>query len=191
MIGLALSLLFAGSASADVGVGVSLGRIEITDQLLAGRDYRLPALGVLNTGDEPGTYEVAITYRADQQQRRPSEKWFELEPRRFHLDAGSSQNVEVRLVLPDGVDPGDYFAYLEARPVSEGSGVRVGVAAATRVTFTVKPSSWWQAQQIKMNRWLDETEPWSYIIPGSLIGGLLFMKLSRHVRFRSPIERRP
>jgi hypothetical protein len=184
-------LLFVSSSSADVGVGVSLGRIEITDQLVAGRDYRLPALGVLNTGDEPGTYEVAITYRADQQQRRPSEKWFDLEPQRFHLEAGTSQNVEVRLVLPDGTDPGDYFAYLEARPVNAGSGVRVGVAAATRVTFTVKPSSWWQAQQIKINRWLDESEPWSYIIPGSLVGGLLFMKLSRHVRFRSPIERRP
>ena len=190
LITVAVLLMPAMAAQADRGVGVSLGRIEIVDVLSPGAGYKLPALGVLNTGDEPGDYEVAITYRADQPEKRPRDSWFELQPRQFHLNAGESRSVDVHLTLPTGADPGDYFAYIEARPITEGEGVRVGVAAATRVTFTVKPSSWLQAQRLRINRWIDESEPWSFIVPGSILGGLLFMTLQRHVRFRSPIERR-
>jgi hypothetical protein len=172
-------------------VGVNLGRIEIADRLSPGGSYTLPSLGVLNTGDEAGEYQVSIISSASQAEMRPLDTWFDLQPRRFQLDAGQSQLVHIHLTLPTGAKPGDYFAFIEARPVSERAGVNIGVSAATKLSFTVKPSNWLAAQRLRLNRWLDESEPWSYIIPGSIIGGLLFMKLSRHVRFRSPIERRP
>lgn len=175
---------------ADRGVGVNLGRIEIEEELTPGGAYGLPALGVLNTGDEPGDYEVEVTYLHDQPQRRPPAGWFELQPRRFFLDAGETRTVDVRLTLPTGAEPGDYFAFLEAHPVADGEGVTVGVAAATKVSFSVKPSSWLQAQRVQLNRWIDESQPWSYLAAASILGGLLLVVARRYVRFRLPVERR-
>jgi hypothetical protein len=175
---------------ADRGVGVNLGRIDIEDRLSPGGGYNLPTLGVINTGDEAGEYEVVITYQHDQRQERPSQDWFAFQPQRFLLEAGRTQNVRILLTVPTGADAGDYFAFIEAHPAAEESGVSVGVAAATKLTFTVKPSGWLQAQQVRLNRWIDDSQPWSYLIPGAilLVGALLTLR--RFFRIGLRIERR-
>ncbi len=190
-LGLALvvALLATGSgARADIGVGVNLGRIEIDDDLSPGGRYRLPTLGVINTGDEPGDYEVVISYLADQEERRPPEDWFEFKPQRFFLEAGETQAVTIRITLPTGARPDDYFALIEAHPVSTEEGVTIGVAAATKLTFTVKPSNLFSAWLLRIRHFFEDNSPYSIVLPPTLAGLLLIYFLSR--RFRLRIERR-
>ena len=189
-------LLFAAvavlnaSAHADRGVGVNLGRIEIDDLLKPGQSYRLPVLGVINTGSEAAGYEVAITYLEDQAELRPAVDWFDLEPRRFFLEPGETRGVDIRLTLPTGADPGDYFGLIEPRPEATGEGARIGIAAATKLSFTVKPSSWLAAQRVRFNRLIDENEPWSYLVPALvLLAGVLFVA-HRNFRFGLRVERK-
>ncbi len=182
--------LISSAAEADPGVGVNLGRIEVNDRLAPGGSYNLPVLGVLNTGGDPGDYEVVITYLGDQSQKRPPPGWFSFQPQRFYLEAKQAESVNIRLTLPTGADPGDYFAFIEAHPVNESQGVRISIAAATKLSFTVKPSNWFEAQRVQLNRYIDENEPWSYVIPGAALGALLLVTLRRFFRVRLQLERR-
>lgn len=136
------SLILSVSVSltlAKVGVGVGLGKIQIDEELFPGGIYNLPSLPVLNTGDEDGEYEVEVTYLTEQEEMRPAGEWFSFSPQSFHLAAGESQIVDVSLTFPVDARPGDYFAFLEAHPVTGGEGVTIGVAAATKLNFTLKP----------------------------------------------------
>jgi hypothetical protein len=169
----------ARSADADRGIGISIGKIEIEDRLSPGGGYALPMLSVINTGTEAGQYEVAITYAEGQSQKKPPSSWFGLQPQRFFLNGGQPQNVRLSLALP-----------AKAPPVQEGAGVPIGVAAATKVSFEVKPSSWLAAQRVRFNREIDENEPWSYLVPTALLAALLVMTLRRSIRLRLPFERK-
>lgn len=180
----------ASIARADVGVGVNLGRIEIDDELSPGGRYRLPTLGVINTGDEPGDYEVVISYLADQEEKRPPEDWFEFQLQRFFLEPGESQAVAIRITLPTGADPGDYFALIEAHPVSKREGVTVGVAAATKLFFTVKPSNVFSAWLLRISNFFEDGAPWSYLIPSVIVALILLYLVRRYIRVRLSIERR-
>ena len=182
--------LMGSVAEADPGVGVNLGRIEINDRLAPGGSYNLPVLGVLNTGSDPGDYEVVITYLGDQSQKRPPAGWFSFQPQRFYLEAKQAESVNIRLTLPTGADPGDYFAFIEAHPLNESQGVRISIAAATKLSFTVKPSNWFEAQRVQINRYIDDNEPWSYVIPGAALTALLLLTLRRFFRVRLRLERR-
>jgi ABC-type Fe3+ transport system permease subunit len=94
------------------------------------------------------------------------------------------------MTLPTNVVPGRYFALIEAHRVARGEGVAVGAAAATKLTFTVKPSSWLQAQQVRLNRWIDQANPWSYLIPGALLAATVLVAIRRYFRVGLRIERR-
>lgn len=63
--------------------------------------------------------------------------------------------------LPTGADPGDYEALLAAQIVTEGNGVQAGGAAASKVTFTVEPSSPLEAWWLKTRRFLTGHEPFT------------------------------
>src|SRR5688500_12417196 len=116
-------------AEADPGIGVSLGQIQIEDRLLPGESYTLPTLSVINTGNQAAEYEVSINYLQDQTQQRPPPRWFDFQPQRFHLDGGKAQNVQIKLTMPTGALPGSYLAFIEAGPISQGTGVKIGIAA--------------------------------------------------------------
>lgn len=157
-----LVFLFAPFAVAKIGVGVGLGKIQIDEPLSPGGIYKLPSLPVLNTGDEAGDYEVAVTYQHEQAPLRPEEAWFSFNPKAFHLEADGSQKVDVSLNLPVKVKPGDYFAYLEAHPTAKKEGVTIGVAAATKLYFTVKPSGILGATVARVTSWFENNAPYSY-----------------------------
>ena len=182
--------LLAAAASADRGVGVSLGRIQVEDRLVRGGTYNLPSLGVINTGNEAGEYEIAIGYVDGRNDSRPPAQWFNIQPSRFFLEAGQQQNVRISLMLPTSSKPGDYFALIEAHPVSQGEGVRSGAAAATTLLFSVKPSGWLEVQRLRLNRWLDDTQPWSTVLPAAGAVVVLSTLLWRRFRIRLHVERR-
>jgi hypothetical protein len=138
------SLLLPIAAFASIGVGVGTGKIYVDEKLKAGQIYDLPALSVLNTGDEPSQYGVSVEYNEIQPQLKPSRQWFVFYPASFELQPGQAQTVQIRLSLPlKGAAPGDYLAYLEAHPVknSIAGQTNVGIAAAAKLYFTVAPAN--------------------------------------------------
>jgi hypothetical protein len=184
------SVFFTGEAAhADRGVGVNLGRIDINDRLRPGGVYSLPILGVSNTGTEAAAYEVVISAVQGQGQMLPPQAWFNLEPQRFRLEPGSAQSVRMKLNLPAKARAGDYFGLIEAHLTNE-DGASIGAAAATELAFTVKPSNWLAAQQIRLNRQIDELQPWSYLVPLTVLITFIGLALRRNFRIGIRFERR-
>lgn len=189
---LSLGLLPALPALAKIGVGVGLGKIVIDEPLLPGGIYKLPTIPVLNTGDETSTYEMDVTYQHEQPELRPAKEWFIFTPQPFDLDGGGSQPVEVRLSLPLKVEPGDYFAYLEAHPVTTGEGgVTIGIAAATKIWFTVKPANTFQAIIHKITSFVKNTAPTSYIVMGIIGLIILILLFKKFFSFNLSIKKKP
>ncbi len=178
----------SGTALADLGVGISHGEIVIEEKLNRGGRYRVPAVTVSNTGTEDARYEVVITYIQDQPELRPDPGWFRFEPQAFDLDPGESQTVSIGLDIGDGADPGDYFALIEAHPIQADTGVTVGVAAATKLSFEIEPSSFFELWRLRIANFFEDTSPFSVVLPPVFAGVLLLYLLSR--RFRLRIERR-
>ncbi len=188
---LAALLLAPLFAFARVGVGVNLGKIELDEPLKPGGIYNFPSLGVINTGDEAGDYEVAVTYHQDQPQLRAAQEWFSFSPSQFHLEAGESQSVAVKLNLPMKVKPGDYFCYLEAHPIIKaGPGTTIGVAAATKTYFTVAPANIWQAIYYKASSYFAMYAPWSYVVLAVVITAIIIAIIRKFFAFKINIRKK-
>jgi hypothetical protein len=141
---LAIVIALTNSTLATVGVGVGLGSIQVDEDLKQGMVYTLPTLTILNTGDVAGEYTVDIAYHSDQEELLPPKEWFSFSPEVFTLEPGRAQLVEIELTLPiDDVIPGEYFAYIEGKPIRnlESGETAIGIAAATKLKFTVAPSN--------------------------------------------------
>ena len=139
---------------------------------------------------EPDEHHGDLQGGAHQAQREPGQDWFSFSPQRFTLAPGASADVAGRLVVPSDAEPGEYFALLKAQTVSPSqAGTSVGVAAATKVTFSIEPSSWFDARRREINRWLDDAAPWTYILPGALLIGFLLTKAGK-LPFRLRLERK-
>jgi hypothetical protein len=183
-----LWLLLSQTTAAGPGVGVTLGSIQIDELLDRGAGYDLPEVGVINTGDAASDYEVVVGYMDGRSELKPPDDWFSFQPQRFQLTPGQVQNVEITLNLPTGAEPGDYFALIEAHPIAETEGVRIQAAAASTLTFTIEPSSRLEALLRRINRYLDDTQPWSIFVPMAAIAGLGVLTALRS--FRLTIQRR-
>ncbi|MCH7756852.1 hypothetical protein IIC45_02080 [Patescibacteria group bacterium] len=191
---ISLTLLFLTLplfALASVGVGVNLGKINIDEPLKPGGLYTFPIIGVINTGDEAGDYAFEVTYHQDQPELRPDAEWFSFSPAAFHLEAGESQNVEIKLSLPVKMKPGDYFAYLEAHPVViSGPGTTIGVAAATKTYFTVVPANLWQAMVHRVSTFFAQNAPWPHVVLSVLFAAVLIALFRRNFSLNLGISRK-
>ena len=187
---LTLLVVFAPSATADKGVGVDVGSVEVGTSLKPGRGHYLPRFGVINTGDEATGYELSVGYLDGQTSRRPDQTWFSFDPQSFSLDPGLTREVRVEINLPASAEPGEYAALLRAQTVSEHqTGTTFGVAAATRLSFTVSSTGWLSAQRHAIDRWLNDHSPWVYLVPGVLLLAYLATRVGR-VPFRVRVERK-
>jgi len=183
-------LVLVPSGYTDRGVGISTGEITVATRLAPGAGYALPRISVSNTGDVVTSYELTVTYVEGQRERRPAADWFDFDPRQFALDPGESRSVNIGLTVPRGSEPGDYFALLQAKTVPDLPGTTsVGVAAATKIAFSVGASGWLEAQWRSVNRWLDDAAPWTYVVPGILLLGFLATKAGK-LPFRLRVERK-
>lgn len=168
------------SAQASIGVGVGAGRISLDSPIKPGTIYQLPSLPVINTGDEAADYAVSIEYNQTQPQMRPDPSWFSFSPSTFHLEPGKSQVVKISVAIPIKVVPGDYFGYLEAHPIMINvPGVSsIGVAAASKLYFTVAPANYIQGVYYRVLSLVKEGAPWTYIALG-LIGLFILVRVFR------------
>lgn len=176
---------------AGVGVGVNLGKIEIDEPLKPGGIYNFPSIGVINTGDTAGEYELAVTYHQDQPQLKPAREWFSFNPTEFRLEPGQSQSVAVKLSLPMRTKPGDYFAYLEAHPIIKaGPGTTIGVAAAAKTYFSVIPANIWQAIYYKTASFLTIYAPWTYAVLAIITAAVIISIFRRFFSLQFGIRRK-
>jgi len=190
LITISLSLI-AFPALASVGVGVNLGKIQIDEPLKPGGIYNFPSIGVINTGDTAGEYELAVTYHQDQPQIRPAQEWFSFSPSSFNLEPGRSQSVVVKLTLPVKAKPGDYFAYLEAHPIIKaGPGTTIGVAAATKTYFSVIPANIWQAIIWRISSFFTMYAPWTYVVLAIIVAAIIIALFRKFFAFQIGIRRK-
>ncbi|HDQ16669.1 MAG TPA: hypothetical protein ENN31_00935 [Candidatus Vogelbacteria bacterium] len=176
---------------ARIGVGVATSKIIVEEELKPGLIYNLPALSVVNTGTVSGEYTAKIEYHQDQENNPemglcPKEEWFEFVPNTFSLEPGESQQVKIILSLPvRGVVPGNYFAYLEASPITKGiSGQsKVGIAAASRLYFTVVPGNFLSGIYYRLASLMNIYSPWSYSVLTVIVFIILVLLSRRYFSF--------
>lgn len=188
-IGLIL-IIFPALVLAKIGVGVGVGKIQVDSNLKAGQIHLLPNLPVLNTGDVETNYEVSIEFHEGIPQLRPQRDWFDFSPKTFTLQPGAIQNVEVKVTLPVKVQPGEYFAYLEAHPAkSSTSGVTaIGIAAATKLYFTVEAANLFQGLYYRFLTILSTYFPWPQISFGLIILVSFILILRKYIAFNIGIK---
>ena len=178
---------------ARIGVGVNTGKIILEEPLKAGGIYELPALVVLNTGDEPSSYSVSVEYHVSQPEYRAEAPWFRFTPEIFHLEPGGVQKVAIQLTLPVKAPPGEYFAYLQGQPVygeQEGGVSRIGIAAAAKLYFTVAPANFLQGVYWRALYFWNKWSPWTYVVLVILAGALFLAVARRFVSLNIGLRKR-
>ena len=181
------ALLGAAPARASQSVSIDVGRIDVTDALAPGGEYKLPAFGVRNPGSESTTYRIVVTYLNGQDAAEPAQAWFSFEPDELTLGPGESRPVQARITLPADAEPGNYAALIGPEIVGLGTGAQVGAAAAAHLTFTVAPSSWLDGVLRQLGRYFAQN-PWALAIP-LLLAALIALAVVRR-RFSFSVSRR-
>lgn len=179
--------VFPSMALARIGVGVGIGKIEIDKPLKPGGVYNLTSLVVLNTGDEPADYEITVAYHSEQPQIRPAQEWFSFYPSSFHLEPGQVKSVAVKLTLSVKTKPGDYFAYLQGQPIKKvttAGGATIGVAAATKLYFTVVPANIWQGIYYRFIFLYSRYHPWDTIVLAMIFIALFLRFIVKRFKFQ-------
>jgi len=168
------------------------GTIQVDEPLLPGSRYNLPSLQVLNTGSEASDYGMELVSIAEQEELQPPDDFIIFSPALFHLEPGASQVVSLSLDIPIRAKPGDYLAYVEAHPVATGAGggTQIGVAAATKLYFTVKPANVFIGVINSIVSFFTRTSPVSYIVLGIIVLGLVIFFLRRRIRVDIRIARK-
>lgn len=163
-------------------MGVDLAEIKVDEALRPGEVYQLPTVGVVNTGDQAGSYEAAITHVRHQTEPMPYAGWFQLEPRNFDLEPGASTRVAVSLRLPVDAREGDYTVLIEVHPVIGGGDATArGDAAATKLLFSVKRTDGGFLQRAALH---------VYSASGLVATVMLAWLIRRFFPFRLRLERR-
>jgi len=192
LAGGALLCLPPADIQAQVGVGIMPGIIRVDEPLLPGGRYNLPSIQVINTGNMSSDYGVELASVAAQEELQPPADFIILSPTSFHLEPGANQIVSLSLAIPLKAKPGDYLAYVEAHPVatSGGGGMQIGVAAATKLYFRVKPANIFVGVTNSIANFFIRNAPVSYIVPGVIVLGLLVFFVQRRVRIDIRIARK-
>jgi hypothetical protein len=193
ILALAAVVFFPAESSAKLGVGVATGKIEFDKPLKPGGLYTLPSLTVINTGDEAAEYGVSVEYKGDQPRMSPPKEWFIFTPSEFHLEAGQSQVVQIQANLPIKTVPGDYFAYLQGFPVRKSDspgGATIGIAAASKLYFTVAPANIFQGIYYRLLFLITTNTPWSYVILAVIGMAILVVLFRRYFSFNIGIKKK-
>jgi hypothetical protein len=186
---LALFLTLGPVSVAERGVGVTVGEIAVNDNVKPGGQYTLPQIGILNTGSQAEDYHLGLAFLTNRTERRPADSWIKFDPPVTRIEPGASRMVDVKLAVPTNAKSGDYFVLLEASVGDQKTDTMLA-GAATKLTFTVAPSSWLEAQKTRVNRWFDDASPWPQVFAIAGVAAVVLRIASKRVRFRLPFEPR-
>ncbi len=166
---------------AKIGVGIGSGTIR-AEPMKPGGIYSIPSVVIINTGSEPSDYGMYIQYhhQSEKPELWPPEEWFQFDPQTFYLEPGDVQKVNIKLVLPlKGAEPGDYFCYLQARPISKsepgagGTSAKMNIAAAAKLYFTIEPANIFQAITHRIKAFFEIYSPWSWVFLWIIVGAII------------------
>lgn len=184
-----LFILGSSPIQADSGVGIMPGKIEVNEPLYPGGRYNLPVVQVFNTGAQASRYEVVVSGMEKQKELQPPEGLVIISPQSFFLEPKANQVISLSLSVPVKAEPGDYLAYIEARPVSQNTaGTHIGAAVATKLYFTVKPSSTWAGLLTYTGSFFKRHALPVYIAAGLVILALLGWTYKRYLKLDIKIK---
>jgi hypothetical protein len=173
----------APAVGASTGVSIDVGRIDVSQSLAPGGEYRLPTFGVRNPGTEATTYRLVVSYVDGQDAASPPEAWFAFDPGALTLGPDESRAVATSVVVPPDAAPGQYAALIGPQIVGAGAGgAQVGAAAAVRLTFTVGESSGLDGWLRMLGRFLADN-PWLLALAGLLLLLVAVRIVRRHFTF--------
>jgi len=191
MLALLLVLSITSLAYAqEIGVGINLGKISVDEPMMPGGSYGLPSINIINTGEVTSNYEMGVSYHQNQTEMRPLAEWFEFDPTIVTLEPGQSAPVAITLNLPIKAKPGDYFAYLEAHPVAKEGNVAIGIAAAAKLYFTIKPANIFSAVANQISEFFTDYSPYSWVGLGVVILIIIFFLVRRFVHISFRVEKK-
>lgn len=173
----------APAAAASTGVSIDVSRIDVSEILSPGGEYRLPTFGVRNPGTESTSYRLVVSYIDGQADASPPESWFAFEPGDLTLAADQSRAVLTRVTVPPDAAPGRYSALIGPQIVGSGEGAQVGAAAAVRLTFTVGESDGLEAWLRMLGRFISEN-PWAVGLVGLIVLLIAIRYLRRRFEFQ-------
>ncbi len=179
LLAAALAAASAAPASADKGVALDIGKIEIAQTLTPGGVYSLPPLGVRNPGTEEARYIMDVTFVEGDGGRVIPTAWVTFEPAAFSLAPGATQPVAVEIRIPSNARPDHYNGLIAAHIAREGEGTAVGGAAAARVTFDVRSENLLREWRLAATDFVSDFAPWTYVLPSLLLAAFMAWMASR------------
>lgn len=133
---------FAQRAEASIGVGVQVGPVSLGSVAHRGESYALPPVYVVNTGTEAEAVSLRIERLARGPGRIIPPSWIKVTGPAVQLTPGNAARIPLELVVPDLAKPGGYLSDIVVTGSSVASAgiTHVGVAAATKLDFSVSPA---------------------------------------------------
>jgi hypothetical protein len=135
--------LFLPAAQASVGVGVQAAPVRLGNVAHAGGSYALPPVYVINTGTQPEKISVRVERLSKGTGRAVPPSWVQATGSGVQLSPRQSARLPLELVVPGGAKPGRYLSdvVVAGSAVISAGRANLGVAAATRLEFSVAPGS--------------------------------------------------
>ena len=135
--------LFLPAAQASVGVGVQATPVRLGNVAHAGGSYALPPVYVIDTGTQPETISVRVARLSKGTGRAVPPSWVQAASSGVQLSPRQSARIPLELVVPGGAKPGRYLSdiVVAGSAVISAGRANLGVAAATRLEFSVAPGS--------------------------------------------------
>jgi len=131
--------VFAQSSAASVGVGVQVGPVRLGGAAHRGGSYPLPPVYVVNTGTQAETISVRVERLSHGTRLTVPPSWVSVTGSAVQLAAGASARLPLQLAVPGQARPGAYLSdiVVTGSPVGAAQGAHIGVAAATKLEFSV------------------------------------------------------
>ncbi len=176
----------AATATAELGVGTEVRRIDVPQALSAGGTYRIVPFNIANTGTEAAELGI-VTMQSSKPGITVPASWLSFEPAGFSLQPGQSVDVQTTVRIPAGAAPGLYRIRLLGVPqtLTPSSGGLIGIGVGPTLSFTVgAPGVWQRMWSTADGGWM----PWSAL--GALAPAVLVVLATAIVAGRRKARRR-
>jgi len=129
----------APGAAASVGVGVQVGPVRLGTVADRGGNYSLPPVYVVNTGTQAEAISVHVERLSPGPGLAVPPSWVSVSGSAVQLAPGASAKVPLKLAVPGQARPGGYRSdiVVTGSPAGAAPGAHIGVAAATKLEFSV------------------------------------------------------
>jgi hypothetical protein len=177
------AIITAPATQADQSISLTIGKFEIKQKLSKGQEYDLIGFGVVNPGDEQGSFRVAIAPMPDQTEEIAPESWFKVSNPSLTIGPKGTEQVPITLSIPFDARPAKYRTLLRAEIASpNGEGSSMGAAVAAPVTFEVKATTILEDWQVRAEDFASENQPWTWAVPSAIAALCIAWYVRRHVR---------